>query len=142
MSAGDEEQDVFRVTLPLPPSVNASVRPARIGQALRLVHTEETKRWSVMVAALLARARKPQGLLKGPVAIQHGPESSSRSQGSHRLQLNPIFVAWLMGWRWLAEELLCRVVWTSYDCSGMESSLNRQQQPSTFWQNTSGESEA
>jgi len=69
MSA-DEEQHVFRVTLPLPPSVNRSLRPARMGKAVRLVHTDTSKQWARTAAALLARARKPAALLHGPVAIR------------------------------------------------------------------------
>lgn len=38
-----------------------------------------------------------------PLTLKGGDESSLPAQSSPRLSLNPLFVAWLMGWRWYLE---------------------------------------
>lgn len=56
-----------------------------------------------------------------------GAESSAPSPNSHRLSLNPLFVAWLMGWHWYLEG------WTgstSSASSETESSPDRPPMPS------------
>jgi Holliday junction resolvase RusA-like endonuclease len=88
MSAGDEEQDVFRVTLPLPPSVNRSLRPAKLGiHGMRLVHTRESQVWASLAAIRLRGVKKPEALKRGPVAITLRVRVPSiASDGGNRLK--------------------------------------------------------
>jgi Holliday junction resolvase RusA-like endonuclease len=81
--------DVFRVTLALPPSVNHGLAPVRMGRAgaLRLVKSREAKKWAQVVHAHLLTVRKPPALRKGPVALTlevHVP--SIASDGGNRLK--------------------------------------------------------
>jgi hypothetical protein len=85
-------------------------------------HSEATERRNARPLAEQAWRACHSGPL-APLMSPAGSESSPLPPGSHRLSLNPAFVAWLMGWRW------CLADWTdlsSLDYSGTESCPSRQ----------------
>lgn len=85
-------------------------------------HSEVTERRNARPLAEQAWRACRSGPL-APLMLKDGKSSSSPPPGSPRLSLNPAFVAWLMGWRWLLAGL------TASNCSDSSETASCRSRP-------------
>lgn len=62
-------EPLFSAILPLPPSVNHSLMPVRMGRVVRLAKSPEARAWAEQAHELLAKARRPEAPISAPVVL-------------------------------------------------------------------------